>query len=211
MELYKKLSEQFAIPVLRHEDEETLYQICLALRAGGMKVLEVTVMSDAAYKVIEKLSKFDDLLIGAGTILTMEQAKKASDAGAKFFVSPGLNTSAVKFAQSQNIPFIPGVLTPTEVMAAHALGCEVVKIFPVTSMGGVNYLSALKGPFPKMRYMATGGITKNDLASYKKAGALCVGLGGNLTPKDIIESKNWKALELLAKDHLQAVLKINEI
>lgn len=202
-----KLSSQFAIPVLRHQDEKTLKSLALSLAEGGMNVLEITIMSESAYSVIKELSKDKNLTIGAGTILNKEQAKKAIDAGANFLVSPGLNTEAVNFSLSQNIPFIPGVLTPSEVMEAMALGLDTVKVFPISNVGGASYLSALSGPFPQMKWMVTGGISQNDIPVYMNVGAFCVGLGGKLTPKDAIESGDWKKLTSLAISHLDEVKK----
>lgn len=203
MDIKQELNLQYAIPVLRHQEEDTLYEICQALVQAGMKVLEVTLMSEAAYAVIKRLAS-EKVIVGAGTVLNHTQAKRALDAGASFLVSPGLNAEAVEYSFSQNVPFIPGVLTPTEIMKASQLGCELVKIFPVSSMGGPGYLEALKGPFPHVKWMATGGVSEKDIPLYKKAGAHCVGLGGNLTPKNLIEAKDWKALTTLAQHHLRA-------
>ena len=129
MSLLVNMKEQFAIPVIREENADNLESICLALADGGLKILEITLMSDAALTVINKLSKRSDLTIGAGTVLNAEQAKQAINNGATFLVSPGLDENAVNFAASQKILFFPGVMTPTEIIKAHALNCEMVKIF----------------------------------------------------------------------------------
>lgn len=181
--MMEKIHEQFAIPVLREADEEKLYSLGKALADEGLKVLEITLMSDSALKVIKRLSSEKELIIGAGTVLDQEMAKKAMDAGAKFLVSPGLNEGAVVIARNNNVPFIPGVLTPSEIMQAISLGCEVIKIFPVSNVGGVSYLKNLKGPFPKLKVMSSGGIGLTDLKDYFEAGAFCVGVGSQLTPE----------------------------
>ncbi len=200
--IMEKLHEQYAIPVIREMDEEKLYSLGKTLAEGGLKVLEVTLMSDSALKVIKRLSADKELIIGAGTILNQASAEKAMEAGAKFLVSPGLNEGAVVFARNNNIPFIPGVMTPTEIMQANSLGCEVIKIFPVSIVGGVSYLKNLKGPFPKLKVMASGGIGLDDVRDYMKEGTFCVGAGSQLTPKDAVKNEDWKKIRELAKEYV---------
>lgn len=205
--LQSKLTSQFVIPVIRETHESTLEHLVMALAEGGLTAVEITLMSEAAFKVIAKLSSKTELTIGAGTVLTPEQTKGAIDAGAKFLVSPGLNEESVKIAHRNSLPFIPGVLTPTEIMRAQALGCDTVKIFPVTQVGGASYLKALQGPFPQMKWMATGGVQLNDIKSYLDAGCLCVGLGGQLLSPSLIKAHDWSGLTKIAQDHVDAVKK----
>lgn len=202
MSILDEIHKQFSIPVLRETDEEKLYGLAKALVEGGLKVLEITLMSESAFKVIKRLSTDNDIIVGAGTVLNQEQARKAMDAGAKFLVSPGLNEGAVVFARNNNIPFIPGVLTPTEIMQAVSLGCELVKIFPVTALGGTSYLKQLKGPFPKLNVMASGGVGLDDLRDYLEAGAFCVGTGSQLTQREAIKNEDWKKIRELAKEYI---------
>lgn len=205
MTLEKSIHQQFVIPVIREKDEETLFSLCMALREGGMKVLEVTLMSESALKVIRRLSKENDLIIGAGTVINSSQAKQVIEAGANFLVSPGLDEASVIYARSCNALFIPGAMTPTEVMRARSLGCNLVKVFPVTSLGGVNYIKNLQGPFPGMNWMATGGITPADVLSYFEAGISSVGLGGQLTPKEKIAAGDWKGISKIASGLLSTL------
>jgi 2-dehydro-3-deoxyphosphogluconate aldolase/(4S)-4-hydroxy-2-oxoglutarate aldolase len=205
MKFEQELKSQFVIPVIRHQDASDILSLCEALADGGLKVLEITLMSDAAYQVIKKLSLRSDLLIAAGTVLNDEQAKKAIDAGAKLLVSPGLNADAVNYALAHAVPFIPGVLTPTEIIQAHALGCEMVKVFPISSMGGISYIKNLQGPFPKMKFMATGGIEPVEIGDYKKSGVSCIGLGSHLTPKEKITARDWKGITSFVQELLKQV------
>lgn len=205
--LHAKLSSQFVIPVIRETHESTLEHLVMALADGGLTTVEITLMSEAALKIIEKLSVKTELTIGAGTVLTPEQAQAAIDAGAKFLVSPGLNEESVKIAHRNSIPFIPGVLTPTEVMRAQALGCDTVKIFPVTQLGGASYLKALQGPFPQMKWMTTGGVQLSEIKTYLDAGCLCVGLGGQLLSPSLIKAHDWSELTKIAQDHIDVVKK----
>lgn len=202
MSTIDKITLQYTIPVLRETDEEKLYSLAKSLAEGGLKVLEVTLMSDAALKVIKRLTVDKDLTIGAGTVLNADMAKKAQDAGAKFLVSPGLNEEAVIFARNQQLPFIPGVMTPTEIMKAMSLDCEVIKIFPVNTLGGASYLKNLKGPFPQLKVMASGGIGLDDIRDYFEIGTFCVGAGSQLTPRDLIKNEDWKKIRELAKEYV---------
>lgn len=199
-----ELSKQFIIPVVRETDAGALERLAMALADGGLKILEITLMSDGAYQVIENLTK-RGLTIGAGTVLNVYQAKGAIDAGAKFLVSPGLNADVVKTAQSVKTPIYPGVLTPTEIMQAAALGCEELKIFPISAVGGVSYLNSLKGPFPSMKWMPSGGVSLENFRDFKKAGCVCVGMGGKLVAPEMIAAKNWSGLKQIAEAHVRAV------
>lgn len=194
------VSKQFVIPVIRENDASTLESICLALADGGLFVQEITLMSEAALQVIEKLS--GRLTLGAGTVLTPEQAVKAKDVGAQFLVSPGLNVEAI---EATDLPFFPGVLTPSEIMQARFAGCNVLKIFPISSVGGVSYLTSLKGPFPTLQWFPSGGVSFENMREYKKAGAFAVGMGGNLVAADAIANKDFNRLTKAAANHLRAI------
>lgn len=203
--LISRLKDQYAIPVIREKSTDLLERITLSLADGGLTVLEITLMSDDAYSVIEKLSKRSDLFIGAGTVLNEDQSRKAIEAGAKFLVSPGLNENAVKYARAKSVDFIPGVLTPSEIMQAQLLGCELVKVFPVFNVGGASYIKNLQGPFPTMKWMVTGGVDMKDYKSFMDIGCTCVGIGGSLIPQSLVKSQDWKALTQLAQENVEAV------
>lgn len=178
MNFYEQLQKQFVIPVLRETDGSKLEALALDLAAKGSKILELTLMSDAGITVIKKLSSRSDLIIGAGTVLNEDLAKKAVDSGAKFIVTPGFTHSVQKVSEQNKIPFIPGVLTPTEIMHAMTHGCDLIKLFPISSVGGASYLKQLNGPFPNTKWMPSGGIRIDDIKEYKDAGAFCIGIGG---------------------------------
>lgn len=205
MNLLTHFQAQFIIPVIRETTAQALESICLALADGGLKILEITLMSETAFTIIKKLSQQNDLIVGAGTVLTAEQARKALDAGAKFLVSPNLNTEAIQVAQQSNIAFFPGVLTPTEITQAKAQGCELVKVFPISALGGPAYLKSLREPFPQLKWMATGGVTLTALKDYMQAGATCVGLGKNLILTEKVKTKDWQALRSLAAYYVNIV------
>lgn len=201
----ERVQEQFAIPVLRHTDGATLRQLARAMSDGGLAVLEITLMSPAALDVIREFSAHPGLVIGAGTVLDADQAEKAMSAGAQFLVSPGLDEASVLVAQKQGVPFIPGVLTPSEIMKARSLGCRLVKLFPTGSVGGMDYLKALRAPFPDMGFMCTGGVGIEDIRRYHSAGAYAVGLGGQMTPASALEKGDWKTITALAQRCIEEV------
>ncbi len=205
MNLIEHFHNQFAIPVLRETREESLYSLVEAIAEGGLPIVEITLMSDSAFSVIKRLAPHANMIVGAGTVTTLDEAKKAIDAGAKFLVSPGMPIKAIEYAHEQKIPFYPGVLTPTEIMTARDLGCELLKIFPISSVGGTSYLQNLKGPFPKLRWMATGGVKLGDLKGYMDAGTTCVGIGNQMTPNEMINMKDWNGLTKEAQKFTDAV------
>jgi len=200
---FDRMKSQFAIPVIRYTDGKILKQISQALAKGGLQVLEITLMSPAAFDVIAELSQDPTLIIGAGTVLNEKDAQNAIAAGAKFLVSPGLDAASVKYAHSQGIPFVPGVLTPSEVMRAQAMDCPLVKVFPIASMGGPEYIKHLQGPFPSMQWMCTGGVGIEDIPAFRAVGVNCLCIGRQLMPTSAIESGNWEELTRLAQNCLK--------
>jgi 2-dehydro-3-deoxyphosphogluconate aldolase/(4S)-4-hydroxy-2-oxoglutarate aldolase len=200
MSLLPAMQKQFAIPVIRENDAAALEATCMALADGGLTILEITLMHESAYEVIKKLSKEKDLIIGAGTVLNAQQSVRAIDCGAQFLVSPGLNKESVAAAMAQSMPFFPGVLTPSEIILALQLNCEMLKVFPVTAVGGVDYIKSLQGPFPGAKWMATGEVTIKDIRPFLKSGVNCVGIGSQLTPADKIRSKEWNFLKQSAAE-----------
>lgn len=205
MKYLADFENQYVIPVIRHTKEDELYNLCLALADGGLKVLEVTLMSESAFKIIKKLSERSDLIIGAGTVLSIDHAKRAIDSGAKFLVSPGLDEESVSYSLSQNIPFVPGVITPSEVMRAQNMGLGLLKLFPASTFGGIEYVKNLRGPFPQMKWMLTGGITPADVPLFKKAGITCVGLGNHLTSAALVEKGDWEGITNLTRNLLTKI------
>lgn len=137
-----------------------------ALLEGGLPVAEVTLRTPASLEALKNMAEVPGLLVGAGTVMNIAQAQQAQDAGARFIVSPGMNAQLINWCQDQNLPIIPGAITPTEVMLAVNLGLNCVKFFPSEACGGLPVLRALHGPFPAMRFMPTGGITRASMIDY---------------------------------------------
>lgn len=169
------------IPVLRGDSPERVIEVATVLLEEGFTALEVTFTVPGAAGVIETLAgRHPAALVGAGTVLNGAQADEANRAGAAFLVSPGYSGSVAEFVGEADIPYLPGVVTPTEVMAALERGFTALKLFP-GDLGGPAYLRALRGPFPNARFMPTGGVSAENLADWAAAGAVAVGMGSSLT------------------------------
>jgi len=198
-EALKRIEAQFAIPVLRQNDSEVLVEVSRALARGGLSVIEITLMNDAAHEAIRKLANDPIVFVGAGTVRTLAQAKRAKEDGAKFLVSPGFDAEVAEFSRQVALSYVPGVLTPTEVQRASNLGFNVLKIFPAQAVGGPAYLKHLSGPFPDLKWMATGGVSISDIPAYVSARAFAVGLGSQLFPVGSIENRRWTEIEASAR------------
>ena len=181
-EIVRRIAEEGIVPVVRAATPELALRAARAVMAGGISVFEITMTVPDAPEVIRALVRElgDRALVGAGTVLNAAAAHQCIDAGAAFVVSPGLDPDTVIEAHGRGVPVMPGALTPTEVIAAWNLGADVVKIFPISAVGGAKYLRALKGPLPQVRMMPTGGITAANAAEFLAAGAVALGIGGEL-------------------------------
>jgi 2-dehydro-3-deoxyphosphogluconate aldolase/(4S)-4-hydroxy-2-oxoglutarate aldolase len=154
------------IPVVSLERAADAQRLADALVAGGLPCAEITFRTAAAAEAIRALAGRADFSVGAGTVLGLEQARRAADSGATFVVSPGLNPKVVRFCLDGGIPVLPGVCTPSDITLAFEMGLALLKFFPAEAMGGLKTLDALAGPFPMMRFVPTGGIDPRNLAAY---------------------------------------------
>lgn len=165
--LLPQLEAYKLVPVIKLDSPDDALPLAEALITGGLPVAEITFRTDAARESICKIrSAYPDMLTGAGTVLSLEQAKAAADAGASFIVSPGMNRDVVEFSIENHIPVFPGACTPTEIMAAMEYGLEVVKFFPAKQYGGLDTIKALSAPFPSVRFMPTGGISEANIKDF---------------------------------------------
>lgn len=193
------IEKEKIIAIIRAQSSQALMEVVEALKAGGISCIEVTMTTPGALEVLEEVrKKRDDVLFGAGTILDPETARLCILKGAQFLVTPTLNDRVIEMAHRYDVPIIPGALTPTEILRAWECGAEVVKVFPASSLGP-SYIRELKGPFPQIKLCPTGGVNLENIADFLKAGASCVGVGGSLVRKDLIEGKKWEELANLAR------------
>lgn len=198
------LRQARVVGVLRAESAETAYQAAQAAVNGGLKMIEFTFTTPQVTQVIERFrNEYPGLPVGAGTVMNADQATEATKAGAQFLVSPHLGEDIQEVALQRGIPYVPGVLTPTEIVRALSLGVPVVKLFPAGSAGGAAYLKDLLGPFPDLKVMVTGGIKPSEVGQYLQAGALAVGLGSQLFPRQAVQEGDWNAVKLATASALQ--------
>jgi len=166
-EIIKKIEEIKIIPVVTVESAAQGLHIMKALIEGGLPAAEVTFRTEAAAEAIHAMcQEYPDALIGAGTVLNAGHAKEAKAAGAEFIISPGYSDEVVNYCIRENIAVLPGCMTPTDILSALSAGLEIVKFFPAEPAGGIKLLKALSEPFPKLRFMPTGGISKDNLTEY---------------------------------------------
>ncbi len=197
MDLFQDLFQYAVIPVIAIEDEAAALPLADALIEGGLPVAEITFRTDAAADVISALSRDrPELLLGAGTILSIDNLKSAIDAGAGFGVSPGLNPSIVKKAQNLGFPFVPGVVTPSDIENALGLNATLLKFFPAEASGGAKMLKALSAPYAHtgVKFVPTGGVTLENMESYL-ANPAVVMLGGTwIAGKALIAAEKWDTI-----------------
>ena len=195
MSVVERIREIGIIPVVRATSADQALAAVEAIRAGGIPLLEITMTVPGAVKIIESLA--GRALLGAGTVLDAQTARKCVDAGAQFIVSPSLDLPTIEACRALNIPVFPGALTPTEVVTAWRAGASAVKVFPANAVGGASYLKSLKAPLPQIELIPTGGISLKNVAEFIEAGALAVGVGADLVQGDAA-SITAKAREYVA-------------
>ena len=189
-----RIEEIGIIPAVRLSSAEDALFAVEAVASGGIPIVEVTMTVPGALEVIENLAhNRPEVIVGAGTVLDIEAARRCLGAGAKFLTSTGLDLEMVDFAVKQEVVVFPGVLTPTEVIMASKSGADFVKIFPCSQLGGPAYIKALKAPFPQVPLIASGGVNQRTAADFIAAGAVAVGIGGDLIQPDAIKcrERDW--------------------
>lgn len=198
--MIEQIQQAPLIPVLRKVPEAQFLAIAEALLNGGVKFLEITMDAVEAPQLIQlaKEQFGDRASVGAGTVMTVEQAQQAIDAGAEYLISPALVEEVVVYAVEQGVPMIPGVYTPSEMARAYSLGAVGVKLFPAASLGS-GFVKDVRGPLGHIPIIVTGGITLETARSYREAGAIGVGAGSALLDKQLIANEDWAGLTELTK------------
>lgn len=195
------------VPVVRAPSPELAASAVDAILAGGVTVFEITMTVPDAPRLIRALrDRFAGrALIGAGTVLSVEDARTCIEAGAEFVVSPGLDLETIRCAHERGIPIMPGALTPTEVITAWKAGADMVKIFPCSALGGAKYLRALRGPLPDVKLLPTGGVSAATASDYLAAGACALGVGSELVDVAAIAAGRAQVVTERARELLAAV------
>ena len=205
-ETMSKIAEYGVVLIVRCETAEEALAGIRAVVEGGIMAVEVTFTVPGAPSVIREVNRQlgSSLLLGAGTVTTPEQAEDAVDAGARYLVAPNTDDTVIGAAKRLGVPILPGALTPTEVQRAWDLGADAVKIFPA-SLGGPNYIKALKAPFPNIRMVPTGGVDEKTVGEFFRAGAFAVGAGGSLFDVKRIKAKDFKGMTETAASFMKAL------
>ncbi|KYF87910.1 2-dehydro-3-deoxyphosphogluconate aldolase [Sorangium cellulosum] len=201
------IEEIGVVPVVRASSGALAVRAGRALRAGGIEVLEITMTVPDALGVMHEIaSKMGShVLVGAGTVLTADAARGCIEAGAQFIVSPGLNLEVIRVAQELGKAVFPGALTPTEVITAWNAGADAVKVFPCSAMGGAKYLRALRGPLPHVKMLPTGGVNLTTARDFIEAGAVALGVGGELVDAAALEAGQDEVLTERAREFLSVI------
>jgi 2-dehydro-3-deoxyphosphogluconate aldolase/(4S)-4-hydroxy-2-oxoglutarate aldolase len=190
-DVLRKLGELKLIPVVAIDNAADAGRLADALIAGGLRCAEVTFRTAAAPGAIQTMARRGDMLVGAGTVLTVDQARQAVDAGATFLVSPGTNPPVVQWAVENNVPITPGVATPTDIDLAMSFGLEVVKFFPASVYGGPAAIKAIGAPYTRVRFIPTGGVSADNLADYLALPNVLACGGSWMVTKDLIAGGNF--------------------
>ena len=205
-EVLAKIHEVGIMPGIRTSSAEDGRFAAEAIANGGIPIVEITMTVPKAIDVISDMVRnAPNLIVGAGTVLDVETARRCLDAGVGFLTSPGLDLKVVEFAVKENILMIAGAMTPTEVITAWKAGSELVKVFPCAPIGGPAYIKALRGPFPQVPMIAAGGVNQETAADFILAGAAALGIGGRLIPRVAIEHRQPDRISELARRFLRIV------
>ncbi len=194
------------VAVVRSPDSQQLVEVARALADGGVTVVEITMSVPNALEVLREVRQAlgDRILLGAGTVLDAETARAVLLAGAEYIVAPTLNLEVIRLCQRYDKVVMPGAFTPTEILTAWEAGADIVKVFPADVVGPA-FFKAMKGPLPQIRLMPTGGVDLNTAASFLKAGACCLGVGGQLVEPKAVAERNFDRIRELARQYVAIV------
>jgi len=195
VDVLKRFSDCGVVPVVVLDSADDAVNTAKALLAGGVDIMEITLRTAAGLNSIRRVSEqCPDVLIGAGTVVTLEQCRQAVEAGAKFIVSPGFDKAVVEWCLKNSIPITPGCVTPTEIMVALSMGIKIIKFFPANIYGGLSAMKALAGPFGGVKFVPTGGVSGSNLHEYISAPFIHAVGGSWLCDRKDISSGNFDAI-----------------
>jgi 2-dehydro-3-deoxyphosphogluconate aldolase / (4S)-4-hydroxy-2-oxoglutarate aldolase len=207
--LLKLIPEQGILPLYFYKDPEVSLEVLKTLYRAGIRTVEYTNRGEAALQNFKKMrelcdTELKDMYLGIGTIKNGEMAQTFIDAGADFIICPGLVEEVARVADQNNLLWVPGCMTPTEIIRAESLGAKMIKLFPGNILGP-QFMSAIKTLFPDLLFMPTGGVDldKENISKWLKAGVCAVGMGSKLVSKDLLEQKNYTKIEELARQALE--------
>lgn len=187
------------VVAVRTETPEDAYHAATACVEGGIKFIEITFSVPGADEVIRRLRADKRVTVGAGTVLCVDDTKKALAAGASFIVSPNFDEEVVKFTKKEGLVSVPGACTPTEIYRAHKAGADIIKLFPFVEIGGLGFLKAIRGPLPFVRYLLCGGATLANVSTYLAAEGAGILIGAAIIRRDLVAANDWNAIAGLAR------------
>ena len=196
--LRENLQRHQLMVAVRTETPEDAYYAATACVEGGIRFIEITFSVPGADEVIRRLRADERVTVGAGTVLCVDDARKALKAGASYIVSPNFDEDVVKFTKKEGLVSIPGAATPTEIFRAHKAGADIIKLFPFVELGGLDFLKAVRGPLPFVRYMLCGGANLNNVSKYLAADAAGILIGSAIIRRDLVAAKDWESIIGLA-------------
>ncbi len=201
-----KIQEVGIVPAVRTSSAEEARFASEVVAKSGIPIVEITMTVPGAIEVISYLVKnLPDVIVGAGTLLDLDTARRCVDAGVQFLTSPGLDLAIVEFAAKEKLCVMAGALTPTEVITAWKVGSDFVKVFPCAQVGGDSYIRALRGPLPQVPLIAAGGVNQQTASNFILAGAVAVGIGRELIPKESLEQRQEGRIRELARRFLNLI------
>ena len=207
MDIFDKLSLAGLVPVIKVEDAADAVPLCRALSDGGLPVAEITFRTDAAEEAIRRVhAELPDVMLGAGTVLTVDQVKRAVAAGAAYIVSPGLNPAVVGYCVENGIPVLPGCANPSDIEAALGFGLKIVKFFPAEALGGLKLIKAMSAPYGGISFVPTGGINEKNFLEYLAFNKVKAIGGSWMVPGDAVKAKDWDRIRGLAESAVQKML-----
>lgn len=205
----EKFNEFGIVPVVVLDQAKDALPLAKALTEGGLPCAEITFRTEAAEESICRISReYPNMLVGAGTVLTIEQARRAADAGAKFIVSPGFDEEIVDYCLEKKIPVFPGCITPSEVAKAVKRGLKVIKFFPAEQAGGIQMIKAMSAPYPMVRFMPTGGISTGNLKEYLSFDKIICCGGSWMVKGDLIKKGAFEEITRLTKQAVELAASI---
>ena len=190
---------------IRTGSAEDAYHAAMACVEGGVRFIEITFSVPGADEVISRMSGDERVVVGAGTVLSVDDARKALKAGASYLVSPAFDEEVVTFAKKEGVISIPGACTPTEIYRAYKAGGDIIKLFPFVEIGGLDFLKAIRGPLPFIPYMLCGGATLENISNYLAADAAAILVGAAIIRRDLVAAKDWASIAGLARSFVGKV------
>lgn len=208
----EKLHQFGIVPVVVLDDAKDAAPLAKALCSGGLACAEVTFRTEAAEESIRIMAQeFPEMIVGAGTVLTIEQVDRAVNAGAKFIVTPGFDSEIVAYCQEKEIPITPGVVTPSEMAQAVKFGLDIVKFFPAEPSGGLSMIKAVAAPYTMLRFMPTGGLNPQNVGSYLQYDRIFACGGSWMVKSSLIDAGDFEQITALTKEAVELVQKYREV